>query len=134
MREFDSEQQMKQTVCCQSYTVPIYLEGKGANSSAGFEGETCSSPVIRIRNGRSQGRRLHLEVAIEKTERRAGCATRRKQAAFKTLSAVMSELGILMDVQSNQIQDEKERERKASLGICWQNRILMWSSSKYSSC
>lgn len=72
------------------YTVPIYLKGKRANSSAGFEGETCKQPRNQNKKHPGEWRRLHLE----KVESGARCATQRKQTAFVALFAVMSELGI----------------------------------------
>lgn len=93
MREFDSEQQMKQTVCCQSYTVPIYLKGKGANSSAGFEGETCGSPVIRIRSGPARGDGGILRRPLRKWREEN---TEETSCVFATCFAVISELRILI--------------------------------------
>lgn len=56
------------------YTVPIYLKGKGANSSAGFEGETCKQPCNLNKEHPGERRRLHREAATEKVEGGARCA------------------------------------------------------------
>lgn len=82
MREFDSEQQMKQTICCQCTQFQFTSRGKGLILPPGLKVRPASGPVIRIRNIPAKG---------------DGCILRKlsmKQTAFVALFAVMSELGI----------------------------------------
>lgn len=76
-REFDSEQQMKQTVSTASRTQFQFTSRGGEGGlipPPGLKVRPAASPLIRVRNGPTGERqRLRLEAAIEEVERCSLC-------------------------------------------------------------
>lgn len=121
MREFDSEQQMKQTIRCQCTQFQFTSRGKGLILPPGLKVRPASSPVIRIRNIPAKG-----DGCILRKLSGARCATQRKQTAFVALFAVMSELGIncLIAQTFSRIKFKaRKKKQKQRLGIfCFARR------------
>lgn len=112
MREFDSEQQMKQTVRCQCTQFQFTSRGKGLILPPGLKVRPASSPVIRIRNIPAKGdgcilRKLRVALAVQ---RRGN-----KLHLWQCLpSCPRWELSDCTNIQSYQIQGEKEKAKTTS--------------------